>query len=296
VSRDAARGNYRLLDDAAMAALLKSPKPPLIIDVRPSYEYQEAHLPGALNLEFHLGHRSGLDQDTRQAFLRLAGSDPNRQVIFYCRSFRCMRSDIAASWAVRLGFRNIWRYPGGYHGWLKHTGAPLAAEPRGLRKGDAFPSCRLVVLQGEKDRAYLGLSQGVSSFALREVDAQYLLVEFFSELCQGCLSEVASYNLLFGLIEQDPVLGGRLKMLGMGVGSLKRQVAKFRRQKQVRFPLFADERQEIFSCLGAPALPIAYLLARRGGKGFSILMMHSGQVSSPHELLRKIKRVIAQGG
>jgi rhodanese-related sulfurtransferase/peroxiredoxin len=292
-ARAADESGYRLVDDAELDDLLNSKKPPLIIDVRPSYEYQEAHLPGSLNLEFHLGHRNTLDTATRQAFLKLAGNDPDRRVIFYCRSFRCLRSDIAASWAVRLGFRNVWRYPGGYYGWLKHTGQASQAEPRGLKVGDIFPSCRLVVLQGQRDRAYLGLADGARAFALREVKADYLLVEFYSELCMGCLREVASYNLLFGLINQDPQVGGRLKMLGMGVGSLKREVAKFSRQKKVRFPLFADERQEVFACLGKPELPIAYLLAKKDGQGYRILMKHSGRVASPYDLLLQIKQVIA---
>jgi rhodanese-related sulfurtransferase/peroxiredoxin len=292
-SLEAQQSGYRLVDDAELDKLLGVKNPPLIIDVRPSYEYEEAHLPGAKNLEFHLGHRNSLDAATRQAFLKLAGDDPSRRVIFYCRSFRCLRSSIAASWAVRLGFTNIWRYPGGYHGWLEHTGQKAGREPRGLRVGDFFPSCRLVVLQGDSDRAYLGLAPQARAFALREVRADYLLVEFYSELCMGCLQEVASYNLLFGLIGQDPALGGRLKMLGLGVGSLNREVAKFRRRKKVRFPLFADEGQDVFHCLGKPELPIAYLLARDGDKGYRILMKHSGRVASPHDLLLRIKQVIA---
>lgn len=293
-SQEAAESGYRLVDDAELDKLLGSPNPPLIIDVRPSYEFEEAHLPGAKNLEFHLGHRNSLDAATRQAFLKLAGDDPSRRVIFYCRSFRCLRSAIAASWAVRLGFSNVWRYPGGYHGWLEHTGQKAGREPRGLQVGDFFPSCRLVVLQGKSDRAYLGLEPEARAFALREVKADYLLVEFYSELCMGCLKEVASYNLLFGLIEQDSGLGGRLKMMGLGVGSLKREVAKFRRQKQVRFPLFADERQDVFYCLGRPELPITYLLAKDGDKGYRILMKHSGRVASPYDLLLRIKQVIAK--
>ncbi len=60
----------------------------LIVDVRTDYEYEEGHLPGAVNFEFDLGDRLQLKQLKKDSFLRLLGPDKNRKIVFYCRSFR----------------------------------------------------------------------------------------------------------------------------------------------------------------------------------------------------------------
>ena len=60
----------------------------LIVDVRTDYEYEEGHLPGAVNFEFDLGDRLQLKQLKKDAFLKLLGPDKHRKIIFYCRSFR----------------------------------------------------------------------------------------------------------------------------------------------------------------------------------------------------------------
>ncbi len=86
--KEARAVGYRLLDAPALARLLKRPQGTLLVDVRPSYEYAAGHIPRARNLEFHLGHRHRLDPATATAFRRLAGSNPDRRIVIYCRSFR----------------------------------------------------------------------------------------------------------------------------------------------------------------------------------------------------------------
>ena len=293
--REAALNGYQLISTPDLDSLIKSGQDFVLLDVRPDYEYQAGHLPGAVNLEFHLGDRMGLGPEKEAALRGLLGPDQGRLVVIYCRSFRCLRSGIAAAAAAKLGYSNVRRDAAGWQGWQAYTnpgGEP--PQPRGLSRGDIFPACRLVVLRGERDRKYLGLPQGAKAFSLGEVKADCILVEFYNELCYGCLEEVSSYNHLFRLIEGDPQLGGRLKMLGLGVGSTMRAVAKFRRDKQVLFPLFADQKRDVFQCLGTPELPVVYLLKRVDGQNWRILFTYSGQVGSPVELLDMIKGILQQ--
>ncbi|BEQ16080.1 rhodanese-like domain-containing protein [Desulfoferula mesophila] len=292
---EAKQNGYQLIDDAQLKALLATRPAPVLLDVRPDYEYAQDHIPGAVNLEFHLGDRATLDPAKAQRLAQLVGPDKNRALIIYCRSFRCLRSGIAARWAVDMGYKQVLRYPAGWHGWLASQGQVAAdAKPGGLRVGDYFPSCRLVVLDSEGDRAYLGLKHKEPSFALEDVSADYLFVELYNELCYGCLKEVASYNQLFIDIGQDPALKGRLKMLGLGVGSLNREVKRFRRQKKVLFPLFADKGREVFHCLGEPELPVAYLIRRTAQGRWKILSMMSGHIGDTQAVLRSIKSALAK--
>lgn len=138
-----------------------------------------------------------------------------------------------------------------------------------------------MALKAKEDAAYLGLPDGTRSFALREVPADYLLVELFNEYCLLCQKETPVYNELFKRIKDDSRLRQRMKIIGLGVGSANRQVAKFRRRQGVLFPLFADQRREVFDCLGKPELPVLYLLQRQAGGGYKLLFVHSGHVQNP---------------
>ena len=87
-AQEARQEGYHLVDAPRVKALLAGSKGYLLLDVRPAYEYERGHLPGAVNLEFHLGHRLKLDPKTEEAFVALAGPDRQRPIIIYCRSFR----------------------------------------------------------------------------------------------------------------------------------------------------------------------------------------------------------------
>ena len=79
---------YKLINLLELQALMQSEKEVVLLDVRPDYEYREGHMPGALNFEFHLGHRSGLATERAEALKSLLGEDRDRLVVAYCRNFR----------------------------------------------------------------------------------------------------------------------------------------------------------------------------------------------------------------
>jgi rhodanese-related sulfurtransferase/peroxiredoxin len=291
--KEAVTEGYKLISAADVAALIKGDGDFVILDVRPDYEYDRGHIPSAKNLEFHLGDRLGLKPEKATALAKIVGPDKSRDLIIYCRSFKCLRSGIAAKWAVQQGYKRVHRFVTGWHGWLKYTGKPLSQGPAGPGVGDYFPSCRLVVLGGDSDRQYLGLPAKSKAFDLGEVDADFLFVEFYHQLCYGCLREVASYNELFQKINSDRFLNKRLKMLGLGVGSLLREVRKFQRKEGVLFPLFADQNKEVFRCLGEPALPTAYVLGRNANGRLKILRILPGHIGDTEKVLGEIKAAVA---
>ena len=293
-SRSASDHGYKLLGAKGMKGLLDSGEKFLLVDVRPDYEYDEGHIPGAENLEFHLGDRSKLKPAKEKKLRKLLGPDKTRKVVIYCRSFKCLRSSIAAKWAVRLGYSNIYRFAGGWYGWLGLTNPKRAANtrPPQVKLGDAFPACSLVVLQSKNDPPYLGLNPKTRRFALTEVKSPYLLVLLYSELCFACIEELPFYRSMYQATEKDPELKGRLKIIGMGAGSKKRKVAAFRKKNHVPFPLFADEDKEVFGCLGKPVLPVSYLLKADPEVGMRIIMILPGHVKKPGKLLCEIKAAI----
>jgi hypothetical protein len=96
------------------------------------------------------------------------------------------------------------------------------------------------------------------------------------------------------LVNEDPHLKGRITLLGLGAGSTKRAVAKFRKKKGYDFLLFADEKWKIFGLLGKPMLPVLYLLKKDGKKGLHIMWRHAGGIGKPEDFLEHLKAYVKQ--
>jgi len=195
---------------------------------------------------------------------------------------------------VRLGYTNIRRMPHGYFGWKAYIspGSNETEEISTLTVDDYFPACRLMLLNYQKDRDYLQISHVGKNFTLEDVHSDYIFIEIYNELCSACVNEVKTYKALYRMILGDAFLREKVKMMGIGAGSKKRSAAKFRKQKNIPFPLFADEKREIFECLGKPVLPVSYLVQRQAGKR-KIRLIQSGHIGSAEKLLAEIKSAVA---
>ena len=195
---------------------------------------------------------------------------------------------------MRLGYTDIRRMPHGYFGWKAYVSpdSEETAEITRLVVGDYFPACRLMLLDYQKDRDYLQISHVERNITLEDVHSDYIFIEIYNELCSACVNEVKTYKALYRMLLDDADLGEKIKMVGIGAGSKKRSAAKFRKRKKIPFPLFADENQEIFECLGKPVLPVSYLVQRQSGKR-KIRWIQSGHFGSPEKLLAEIKSAMA---
>ena len=184
--------------------------------------------------------------------------------------------------------------PHGYFGWKAYISpdSEESAEISTLAVGDYFPACRLMLLDYQKDREYLQISHVERNFTLEDVHSDYNFIEIYNELCSACVNEVKTYKALYRMLLDDAVLVDKIKMMGIGAGSKKRSAAKFRKQKKIPFPLFADQKREIFECLGKPVLPVSYLVQRQSGKR-KIRLIQSGHIGSPEKLLAEIKSAMA---
>ena len=117
-AREVLRGGYGIVTAKELKGWMDQNKDILIVDTMP-YEasYKKQHVKGAVQMEFPIPEMTTLDDKTKDALIKLLGPDKNRLIVFYCGFVKCTRSHNGAMWAVKLGYKNVYRFPGGIKAW-----------------------------------------------------------------------------------------------------------------------------------------------------------------------------------
>ncbi len=106
-------GDFGRIEPEALAALLETAEPPpLVLDVRTADEFDESHIPGAVNIP-----HDALDRRMSEL-----GATDGRDIVVYCRSGR--RSAIALAVLQRGGFSRLFHLEGDWLRWSEE-GRPL---------------------------------------------------------------------------------------------------------------------------------------------------------------------------
>lgn len=131
--REIQRGGYDVIDTGELQKALAAGEDILVIDTMP-YEdsYKKNHIPGAVQFlfpipdmgEWNAGETAGKSAEDYQ---NLLGADKNRKIVVYCGFVKCTRSHNGAAWAKKLGYTNVYRYPGGIFAW-KGAGNEVVGE------------------------------------------------------------------------------------------------------------------------------------------------------------------------
>ena len=117
-AREAARGGYGIVTTQELNGWIDQKKSMLIVDTMPYADsYVKQHIPGAVSMVFPIPEMKSLDDKTKADLEKLLGPDKNRVIVFYCGFVKCTRSHNGAMWAVKLGYKNVYRHPGGIKAW-----------------------------------------------------------------------------------------------------------------------------------------------------------------------------------
>jgi rhodanese-related sulfurtransferase len=117
-AREVERGGYRFLSTEELKSWLDQKKPMLVVDTMPFEEsYRKQHIPGAVNFVLPVPEMERMDAGTQAEFEKSLGPDKERTLVFYCGFTKCTRSHNGAMWAVKLGYKNVYRQPGGIKAW-----------------------------------------------------------------------------------------------------------------------------------------------------------------------------------
>jgi len=121
--REVQRGDYKVISTAELQDVLNTEKDVLVIDTMPyDASYKKGHIPTAKQFLFPIPEMIEWQKEetadkSKDDFLQLLGADKNRKIIVYCGFVKCTRSHNGAMWARKLGYTNVYRYPGGIFAW-----------------------------------------------------------------------------------------------------------------------------------------------------------------------------------
>jgi len=153
-----------------------------------------------------------------------------------------------------------------------------------LNVGEPLSGLSLPVPEDPGARKYLGLS-GSGTFSPAEVDSPVILVQIFSMYCPHCQRDAGNANAFFRLVEENPGLRGKVKILGVGAGNSPYEVQVFRETYNVPFPLFSDGNYEIHKKVGEVRTPF-FIGLKKDDKGFSrIFFTRTGGIDKAEDFL-----------
>jgi rhodanese-related sulfurtransferase len=117
-SGEVGRGGYKIVSTPELKSWLDQKRPMLVVDTMPfEASYKKQHIPSAVQMEFPIPEMKTMDDKTKAALEKLLGPDKDRLIVFYCGFVKCTRSHNAAMWAAKLGYKNVYRQPGGIKAW-----------------------------------------------------------------------------------------------------------------------------------------------------------------------------------
>jgi peroxiredoxin len=140
------------------------------------------------------------------------------------------------------------------------------------QKGETLPAMSLPVPKNPAEKSYLGLS-GEGSFKIPQIKAKVVIIEIFSMYCPYCQKDAPGVNELYDLIEKDPDLKGKIKLVGIGAGNTPFEVGVFKKNYAVPFPLFPDQDFTIHKACGEVRTP--YFIVVKINEDGSHLIVHS---------------------
>jgi thiol-disulfide isomerase/thioredoxin len=135
---------------------------------------------------------------------------------------------------------------------------------------------------------YLGISQS-GPFKISEISAEVVVIEIFSMYCPYCQTDAPNVNELYKLIQGDPSLKKKIRMIGIGTGNTPFEIEVFRKKYDVKFPLFPDEEFKVQKIASEPIrTPSFVTLKRNANKTWGLHKIHVGESKESGAFLKEI--------
>lgn len=141
--------------------------------------------------------------------------------------------------------------------------------------------------ENDVHKKYLGLSDD-TRFFIGQIKAEFVIIEIFSMYCPVCQREAEDVNTMFRLIQSNPALKEKVKLIGIGAGNSPFEVTFFKEKYAIDFPLFSDPDFSIHKRIGEVRTPHFFGLRLQGNNQFTIFYSQAGEISDPDLFLQTL--------
>jgi peroxiredoxin len=159
-----------------------------------------------------------------------------------------------------------------------------AAECITPTEGGAFPEITLSVPQSTTEMDYIGI-KGKGTFNISRIRTNVVILEIFSMYCPYCQKEAPNVNELYRLINSNPYLKDKIKIIGIGAGNTPFEVDVFKNQYNVPFPLFHDESFSVHKSVGNVRTPYFFVIKINADGSNKIIYSKAGSIQDPNQFL-----------
>ena len=166
--------------------------------------------------------------------------------------------------------------------------AAQATEPP--KVGESLPVIKLIKPKETSELKYLGIS-GSGEFSVDSIKAQAIILQVFSMYCPYCQKDAPNVNRLHDLIEKNPDLKGKIKILGIGAGNTQFEVNTFRKRYQVPFPLIPDADFSAHKLLGEVRTPYFVVVKMSGPKKPEVVYSRLGAHDDVEAFLSEVVKL-----
>jgi rubredoxin/peroxiredoxin len=130
------------------------------------------------------------------------------------------------------------------------------------------------------EKKYLGIS-ATGTFSLPQIQAELVIVEIFSMYCPICQAEAENVNKVHQLIENNPALKARVRLIGIGIGNTPFEVSVFKEKYSIKFPLFPDDSFRIQKASPERIRTPTFLaVERKDGENIAVSNVHIGRIEN----------------
>ncbi|MGB9630189.1 MAG: peroxiredoxin family protein [Thermodesulfobacteriota bacterium] len=155
--------------------------------------------------------------------------------------------------------------------------------------GEALPTFSLPIPKDPSEKSYLGLL-GEGIFKIPQIKTKTLVIEIFSMYCPHCQKDALRINELYELIEKNPDLKGKIKIIGIGAGNTPFEVETFKKTYHIPFPLFSDRDYTLHKLFGEVRTPYFLVVKINEDGSHQIVHAQLGGYPGPENFLELVRK------
>jgi len=160
-----------------------------------------------------------------------------------------------------------------------------------LKSGDLFPPTSFSNFLAMDEKRYLGVD-AKAVFSMGDIQAEVLVIKVLNTNCVYCIKSLPVFKEVFEAITRDPSLTKRIKMMAIGAGDTPTEVAVFKEQHAVPYPIIPDTEFIAHKAIGEPSVPFIVVTRRDSQGKWVVATVHVGLTFSADSFIGELKAIL----